>query len=77
MNPDEGIWKCAKGKVANGYPKHRSELISVAGNLNLDKARVRRSGHSGCDGGQSRLDEPPAPLPRTTIAILRPVKFCW
>jgi len=26
MNPDEGVWKLAKGMLANGCPKDRSEL---------------------------------------------------
>ena len=47
LNPDEGIWKLAKGMLANGCPKDSSEL-----NASLTKAllsiRENRKNLRGC-----------------------------
>ena len=52
MNPDEGIWKLAKGKLANGCPKDRSELMaslfSVLQSIRQNRKNLRACiNHSG------------------------------
>ena len=52
LNPDEGIWKLAKGMLANGCPKDRAELsvsltkalAAIGRNHNNLKACVTHSG---------------------------------
>jgi transposase len=47
LNPDEGIWKLAKGKLANGCPKDRSELQLSLLNA-LRSIRKSRKNLRGC-----------------------------
>lgn len=47
LNPDEGIWKLAKGKLANGCPKDRSELELSLLNA-LRSIRKSRKNLRGC-----------------------------
>jgi transposase len=47
LNPDEGIWKLAKGQLANGCPTDRSDLMSSLMSV-LQSIRKNRSNLRAC-----------------------------
>lgn len=47
LNPDEGIWKLAKGMLANGCPNDRDEL-SASITKSLSSIRKNRNNLRGC-----------------------------